>query len=128
FLNWQGSGEAMHCVRCSASGEIIAMCFMDARPLLIDVANRTSLPLIGHDHIVNAIGLTGDGRLVATAAKDRTIFLWDSMTARKLNEIRLDSSPTAIEVDRSRLTIGDERGRIHFARLCGFDRTVSSRR
>jgi hypothetical protein len=57
FWEWNGSGEAVNCARCSANSEIVTLGFLDARPLLVNIALGKSVPLIGHSHIVNAMGL-----------------------------------------------------------------------
>lgn len=66
-----------------------------------------------HDVAIDSLALSGDGRLLVTAAHDGTLRIWSAETQQQLGSIELESGPaTSLSVRNNRAVTGHADGSI----------------
>jgi eukaryotic-like serine/threonine-protein kinase len=84
---WRHDGEARFSEFSPDGGHVLTVAGDLAR--LWDVATGKEVSRLSHGKEIVATALSADGRLVATAADDRTVDIWAAVTGRLLGQVPL---------------------------------------
>jgi WD40 repeat protein len=75
--------------------------------------------LQGHSGTIRSISISGDSRLMMSAAEDNTVILWELATNQRVAGFTVEWPllSCALSPDAQVAVVGDESGQVHFFRL-----------
>ncbi len=86
-LHWKHRLPPIHHMDLSVDGKTLAVGCHDGTVYLLDMGARTVRPLSGHSDQIRAVAFAPGGRLLASAALNGTIRLWDHAAGRMVRTL-----------------------------------------